>query len=148
VAITALAVPAYGTSHRNHRQGTKAYPIGAQANHLHYISSRAHAAIAPHLHSLADTRLDQCMMRLYHPYLCWQTDMADEVLTGCPSPTIETAQIDNIGIRLGDTHGDDVAPGTVALNSRAWGWCATINELGQVFNGNIGCWRRDRSVPG
>ena len=119
VACVELATAADRATDGDHREGSEAHAVGAEAQHLRDVEGALHPAVAPDLDDGAKARRDECAMRLgdadlaredggsQAPNLDGKSGAAERVLARRAGAAVVSRERHDVGARLRDPDRDD-----------------------------------------
>ena len=106
VAGVELAAAADRAAEADHRQGSEADPVGAEAVQFDDVVAGAVAAVGPDLDPVAQAGLHQRPVHGAGADVGGQADVAQRVLTGGAGAALEAGEGDDVRPRLGDPEAD------------------------------------------
>ena len=111
VACVELATPADRATDGDHREGSEAHAVGAEAQHLRDVEGALHPAVAPDLDDVAKARGDEGAMRLGDADLDGKSGAAERVLARRAGAAVVSRERHDVGARLRDPDRDDADVG-------------------------------------
>jgi len=91
---------------RDHRHGPEPELVPAQRRRDQHVPPRSHPAVDAQHHALAELVRDELLMRLGESHLDGAAAMLDRADGARTGPAVVAADLDDVGVGLGDARGD------------------------------------------